>query len=548
MTNDVVLGSALRTNLLSLQRTQDGIDKTQNILSTGLKVNSALDNPQSFFAAQSLNNRASDLTRLLDGIGQSISTIQAADKGTQAITDLLNQADSIAQSARDALAGAIPEAKVTGNVDLGDTDTLVDAGFTADATFSISTVDANGDLVQGSTYTVAAGVTAEQLAATITNDFADNFGGEVSARVNDNGQLEITGNDGQAYRIQGAGVVVNGVAATATAADFAAIGLDIVTAEGGGDTAVTVNAGNTLTSVQLFEATGDIAEAGDEINGLLDAADNTIGVTGNGNITVDITLNDGTAVALTDISTTNLTLQGLVDAINNDAANDDYVTASYDSNTGKLSITAIDASVSTIGIGTDAADQIDFGFGADNLDPRAAAAEQKNFAIGSPGADITSFVENFAEIRSQIDALVDDTDYRGTNLLNGDDLTTFFNENRSSKLETEGTTFTSAGLGLDPASFINAADADETLSQVRSALNDVRSFASSLANSLSIVQTRQSFTEDLVSELEAGAEKLTVADTNAEGAKLLALQTRQQLGVTSLSLAVQSQQSVLRLF
>jgi flagellin len=69
-----------------------------------------------------------------------------------------------------------------------------------------------------------------------------------------------------------------------------------------------------------------------------------------------------------------------------------------------------------------------------------------------------------------------------------------------------------------------------------------------LANSLSIVQTRQTFTEDLVNELEAGAEKLTVADTNEEGAKLLALQTRQQLGVTSLSLAVQSQQSVLRLF
>jgi flagellin len=132
--------------------------------------------------------------------------------------------------------------------------------------------------------------------------------------------------------------------------------------------------------------------------------------------------------------------------------------------------------------------------------------------------------------------------------LNGDDLTTFFNEDRTSKLDTEGATFSSAGLGLDPASFINTSAADDTLAQVREALNDVRSFSASLANSLSIVQTRQTFTEDLVNELEAGAEKLTVADTNEEGAKLLALQTRQQLGVTSLSLAVQSQQSVLRLF
>ena len=543
MTNDVVLGSALRTNLLSLQRTQQGIDKTQNILSTGLKVNSALDNPQSFFAAQSLNNRASDLTRLLDGIGQSISTIQAADKGTEALTDLLNQADSIAQSARDALAGAIPEAQVTGNVDLTDLDLVADAGFTAGNTFQIATVDSDGDRIVSSTITVAAGDTAESLAATITNDFADNFDGEISARVNDSGQLEITGNDGQAYRIIGA----DGTN-TATAADFASIGLGIVTAEGGGDTAVTVNAGNTLTSVQLFEATGNVAEAGDAINGLIDASDNQIGVTGNGNITVDIELADGTSVALTDIATTGLTLQGLVDAINNDAANDGYISASYDQNTGQFSIASTDATVSTIALGTDAADQIDFGFGADELDARAAGVEQKNFAIGSPGAEIAALSENFAEIRSQIDQLVNDTDYRGTNLLKGDSLTTFFNEDRTSQLDTEGATFSSAGLGLDPASFINTAAADESLAQVRDALNEVRSFSASLANSLSIVQTRQTFTEDLVNELEAGAEKLTVADTNEEGAKLLALQTRQQLGVTSLSLAVQSQQSVLRLF
>ena len=75
MSSDVVLTSALRTNLQSLQNTQRLIDETQLKLATGLSVNSALDNPQNFFAAQNLDNRANDLNRLLDGIGQSVRTI-----------------------------------------------------------------------------------------------------------------------------------------------------------------------------------------------------------------------------------------------------------------------------------------------------------------------------------------------------------------------------------------------------------------------------------------------------------------------------------------
>ena len=82
----------------------------------------------------------------------------------------------------------------------------------------------------------------------------------------------------------------------------------------------------------------------------------------------------------------------------------------------------------------------------------------------------------------------------------------------------------------------------------RDALNEVRSFGASLANNLSIIQTRQTFTQETINTLKAGASALTDADLNEEGATLLALQTAQQLGVTSLSLASQSQQSVLRLF
>src|ERR1700756_935904 len=100
MSNDVVLSAALRNNLLSLQDTQSSINLHQQRLATGKKVNSALDNPQSFFAAQALANRASDLSNLLDSIGQSIQVINAANNGVTALTTLINQAQSIANSAQ----------------------------------------------------------------------------------------------------------------------------------------------------------------------------------------------------------------------------------------------------------------------------------------------------------------------------------------------------------------------------------------------------------------------------------------------------------------
>lgn len=102
---DVSLTAALRSNLLSLQGTQRLLDQTQLRLATGLKVNSALDNPSSYFAAQSLNNRGSDLSNLLDGMGQAVQVLKATNEGIEAISSLLEQAQAIATEARDALNG-----------------------------------------------------------------------------------------------------------------------------------------------------------------------------------------------------------------------------------------------------------------------------------------------------------------------------------------------------------------------------------------------------------------------------------------------------------
>lgn len=101
MAKDVTLTAALRTNLLSLQGTQKLMDQTQLRLATGKKVNSALDNANSFFASQSLTNRSNDLTRLLDGIGQGIQTIKAADQGITTMTGFLEQMQAVAQEALD---------------------------------------------------------------------------------------------------------------------------------------------------------------------------------------------------------------------------------------------------------------------------------------------------------------------------------------------------------------------------------------------------------------------------------------------------------------
>ena len=98
---DISLTASMRSNLLSLQNTQSLMDMTQERLSTGKKVNSALDNPTSYYTSQSLTNRANDLSALLDSMGQGVQTIKAANEGIESITAYVQQAKAIANGARD---------------------------------------------------------------------------------------------------------------------------------------------------------------------------------------------------------------------------------------------------------------------------------------------------------------------------------------------------------------------------------------------------------------------------------------------------------------
>ena len=123
----IVLSASVRQNLLSLQSTADLLATTQNRLSTGKKVNTALDNPTNYFTAQGLDNRANDISNLLDGIGNGVQVLQAANTGLTSLQKLVDTAKSIANQVLQAPAGYSPKSTVTSSVALtGNSANLVD--------------------------------------------------------------------------------------------------------------------------------------------------------------------------------------------------------------------------------------------------------------------------------------------------------------------------------------------------------------------------------------------------------------------------------------
>jgi flagellin-like hook-associated protein FlgL len=172
-------------------------------------------------------------------------------------------------------------------------------------------------------------------------------------------------------------------------------------------------------------------------------------------------------------------------------------------------------------------------------------------ALGtSSTTDRSAFSVQFGTLRSQIDTLSSDSGYRGTNLLNSNNLTVNFNENSTASLTVTGFTATASGLSIATANNAWAGTADITASQANltTASNQLRAQSKTLANNLNIISTRQNYTDAMISTLQTGADNLTLADMNQEGANMLMLQTRQSLGTTALSMSSQAAQSVLRLF
>ena len=370
--SDISLTASMRTNLLSLQDTQSLMDRTQERLSTGLKVNSAIDNASSYYTAQSLNNRASDLNSLLDSMGQGIQTIKAANEGIEAITKFVEQAKASANSARDE---AIKVNRVESEI-------VVDKEIAANSTLIFEVTDKENQTTQ-KTVNLAQDDTAEAAQAKIAE----------------------------------------------TMNEFAYLTFDEA-----GKMTITAKAGYT---VNLESGTGD-----------------------------------------------------------------------FD------------------------------------------AAEASEKSVAEYNSTREKYAAQFEGIRDQIDKLAKDSGYKGINLLQLNDLKVVFNEDRSSDVDVIGTDASSKGLGLTAS--VNNWQTDEdinaSITEVDAAISQLRTMASDFGNYYSIVQNRQDFTGELINVLTEGAENLTLADMNEESANMLALQTRQQLAINSLSLASQASQSVLKLF
>jgi flagellin len=165
--------------------------------------------------------------------------------------------------------------------------------------------------------------------------------------------------------------------------------------------------------------------------------------------------------------------------------------------------------------------------------------------------------KQFNELRDQLDKLGDDASFNGINLLRGDKLKITFNESGTSSIDIQAKDangnvrgINASNLGVDSLiaeDLDTDADIDGFLAKLSSALTELRSQASAFGSNLSSVENRQSFTKNMINTLETGAANLTLADTNEEAANLLALQTRQQLSSSALSMASQQDQAVLQL-
>ncbi|UFX47886.1 hypothetical protein HAP47_0014955 [Bradyrhizobium sp. 41S5] len=193
----IILSSSVRQNLLSLQSTADLLSTTQNRLATGKKVNTALDNPTNFFTAQSLDNRASDLNNLLDGIGNGVQVLQAANTGITSLQKLVDTAKSIANQVLQSPTGYTTRSQVSSTAALGGTaanlvdgttiksgDVLAIAASAGQPAFSF-TFGASSSLAQLNTSLAASNLTASldssnKLVITTTNDAASSTIGAVT--------------------------------------------------------------------------------------------------------------------------------------------------------------------------------------------------------------------------------------------------------------------------------------------------------------------------------------------------------------------------------
>jgi len=525
--NDISLTSGMRANLQSLQSTVTLLDRTQNRLSTGKKVNTAMDNPVSFFAAQALNSRASSIDSLKDAMGQSIQTITAADKGISAITTMIEQAKGIAQSALSAAAGSTTTLDASSattygkvNIDFTNVEMYSDGAVSFQLTSGIAV--GNTIVVGGSTFTYTTGIPlageftdAAGLAALI-DDLAD------YTAANSGGTITVTH--------VGAAIVTTDITGTSGVVTAATT----VSTYAAGDT-ITLSGGTILTAGVDFTSTSTLVTA------LSDAGYGGSSATGT---TVTVAKAAAT-VLLAEVTGGGITVaQGDNEVRSFTVTDAASVAHAYTYTAGTDFIAGSSTAATTV------QDLLATAIGNDGLG--VVTTSGTSVTLVGASSELTTLQTQYNDLLTQLNALAGDSGYKGKNLLDSDVMTvkfeginltvTGFSAKSTGDLAITQSN-TGATMWTKGSSFIDA-----SVTQLDSASTKLRTESSKLSNNLSIITVRQDFSTNMINTLNAGADKLTLADTNEEGANMLMLQTRQSLSTTALSLSAQAAQSVLQLF
>jgi flagellin-like hook-associated protein FlgL len=313
--SDIVLSSSVRQNLLSLQSTADLLATTQTRLATGKKVNTALDNPTNFFTASSLDARASDINNLLDGIGNGVQVLQAANTGITSLQKLVDTAKSIANQALQTPVGYTKSAATSGaNAGVSASNLL---GTTAAVTSSVagSTLTNNAT----ATYAVTAGtpgsaqnnnhIGAYQSVAVAGSAQTNNHLGAYQS-VAVPGSIVLNDNTTTAVGITGATKLAGVAGGASDNLSTAFTALDTLSVNG---TTITFNSGSGTTgsatagTLSIDITTGDVQDVVDAIDAISGGAAATFNAGA-------ITLNTGTTADL-DITGTALAKLGLSAAV-----------------------------------------------------------------------------------------------------------------------------------------------------------------------------------------------------------------------------------------
>ncbi len=516
--SDITLSAGVRQNLLSLQNTADLMATTQNRLATGKKVNSALDNPTNFFTSSSLQSRAGDLDSLMDSMSNGIKTLEAADNGLTSITNTLESMQSTLRQARQDKSFETTSYTVDpGATPAGTEELSLSGGAVGDTPVDINLTEATGTFT-GSGFAALDFDSAADDSYAGTLDFDVSLDGataqSVAISASDADTLSLTLDGGSAVTFDVADVeaVTVDELSDAVNALFDAESLGITASTSGGELVLTADTASSGDTASV--AVSNVAET------LAGSSDSGLG---------------GGAESLTNVAAKSV--DTLVSEINSNSSLTGSVRASNDN--GKLRLENQSTQDLTVDGVTASTGTLDGGSGSGTIDGNSVRSD---------------FADQFNELRDQLDKLSDDASFNGINLLRGDNLKITFNETGTSTIDIQtkdGETINAGTLGLSDIEAVDLdsdTNIDSLLTDVKDAINTVRSQSSAFGSNLSIVENRQDFTTSMINTLETGADNLVLADGNEEAANMLALQTRQQLSSTALSLASQADQAPLRLF